>query len=169
MELIGRMLDGTIPWDLEAVLRQVPVAGRRLPQDEKIRHLRKVPILEACTQRQLRAVAAISRVVEAPAGAVVTLRGQPGDAFFLILDGSAWVVLSQRQRHRLGPGDFFGEMALLDGEPRSATVVAETALRLLVIGRDKFWTLLETVPDLTRKIMVTLSRRVRKVERALNH
>jgi CRP/FNR family transcriptional regulator/CRP/FNR family cyclic AMP-dependent transcriptional regulator len=62
------------------------------------------------------------------------------------------------------PGAFFGEMSLLDGEPRSATVKAETDLRLLVIDRTHFWRLLKEVPGLTEKILVTLSRRVRQVE-----
>jgi CRP/FNR family transcriptional regulator/CRP/FNR family cyclic AMP-dependent transcriptional regulator len=169
VELVSRMLDGSIPWDLGRVLRQPPAADPRVGPDERVRHLQKVPVLQGCTRHQLRAVAGISRVVEVPTGALLTRKGQPGDAFFLILDGSAWVVVSRRERERLGPGDFFGEMALVDGEPRSATVVAETDLRLLVIRREHFWKLLDTVPDLTRRILMTLSRRVRRVERALNH
>ena len=72
-----------------------------------------------------------------------------------------------RKRLRLGPGDFFGEMSLLDGGPRSATVVAETPLRLLVIPRRAFWTLLTKVPQLNQKILVTLSQRVRQAEKSL--
>src|SRR5437764_592561 len=77
---------------------------------------------------------------------------------------TAPVTLSPQERHRMQPGAFFGEMSLLDGEPRSATVKAETDLRLLVIDRTHFWRLLKEVPGLTEKILVTLSRRVRQVE-----
>jgi CRP/FNR family transcriptional regulator, cyclic AMP receptor protein len=93
--------------------------------------------------------------------------GEPGDAFFVIVDGSAIVDVAPRKRARLSPGDFFGEMSLLDGEPRSATVHAETDVRLLAIPRRNFHTVLQEVPDLTYKILVTLSRRLRQLERSL--
>ena len=64
----------------------------------------------------------------------------------------------------LKPGDFFGEMSLLDGEPRSATIVASTDVRLLVVDRIHFWRLLEETPDLIRRILTILSRRVRRLE-----
>jgi CRP/FNR family transcriptional regulator/CRP/FNR family cyclic AMP-dependent transcriptional regulator len=73
-----------------------------------------------------------------------------------------------QKRHRLRPGEFFGEMSLLDGEPRSATVKAETDLRLMVISRANFWRLLREVPELTQKMLVNLSRRLRDLENALN-
>ena len=66
----------------------------------------------------------------------------------------------------LRPGDFFGEMSLLDGEPRSATVTAMTDLRLLVVDRSHFWRLLNETPDLVRRILMVLSRRVRRLEQA---
>ena len=65
------------------------------------------------------------------------------------------------------PGDFFGEMSLLDGEPRSAKVVATTDLRLLVVDRSHFWRLLEETPDLVGRILTILSRRVRQLEQTL--
>jgi len=147
MELIGKMFDSF-----------------RVPRDEKITHLERVPLFEDCSLRQLRAVADISTVVEVPERTVLTRAGEPGDEFFVIIDGTALVTLSPQKRHRMQPGAFFGEMSLLDGEPRSATVKAETDLRLLVIDRTHFWRLLKEVPGLTEKILVTLSRRVRQVE-----
>jgi CRP/FNR family transcriptional regulator/CRP/FNR family cyclic AMP-dependent transcriptional regulator len=68
----------------------------------------------------------------------------------------------------LYPGDFFGEMSLLDGEPRSATVTARTDVRLLVVDRFHFWRLLNETPDLVRRILMVLSRRVRRLEQATN-
>jgi CRP-like cAMP-binding protein len=167
MEFIGRMLDGSFGWDLRDLLRKGEESAR-LPQDEKMRHLQKVDIFADCTRKQLKAVAAISRVVEVPTGTMLTRVGEPGEEFFFILDGAAMVDVTRRKRIRLGPGEFFGEMSLLDGEPRSATVRAETDMRLLVILRRNFQSLLTEVPELTRSILVVLSRRLREIERALN-
>jgi CRP-like cAMP-binding protein len=166
MEFVSRILDGSISYDLKDALARSVSAGHRLGQDEKIRHLQKVPMLEECSRRQLRAVAAISKVVEAPAGTVLTRQGEAGEEFFVIVDGSAVVEVSPRKRRHLGPGDFFGEMSLLDGGPRSATVQAETDVRLLVIIRRHFQALLGEVPELTLKILVTLTRRIRQLEQA---
>jgi CRP/FNR family transcriptional regulator/CRP/FNR family cyclic AMP-dependent transcriptional regulator len=69
---------------------------------------------------------------------------------------------------QLRPGDFFGEMSLLDGEPRSATIVATTDLRLLVVERLQFWRLLDETPDLIRRILTILSRRVRRLEQTVD-
>jgi CRP/FNR family transcriptional regulator, cyclic AMP receptor protein len=167
MEFIGRVLDGSFGWDLRDLLRQGEEGGR-LPQDEKVRHLQKVDIFADCTKKQMKAVAAISRVLEVPAGTMLTRVGEPGEEFFFILDGSAMVEVTRRKRLRMGPGEFFGEMSLLDGEPRSATVRAETDMRLLVILRRNFQSLLSEVPELTRSILAVLSRRLRELERTLN-
>jgi CRP-like cAMP-binding protein len=139
----------------------------RVGRDEKITHLERIPLFEDCSQRQLRAVADISTVVEVPERTVLTRAGEPGDEFFVIIDGTALVTLSPQKRHRMRPGEFFGEMSLLDGGPRSATVKAETDLRLLVIGRTHFWRLLREVPGLTERILVTLSRRVRQQQQSI--
>ena len=168
MEFVSRMLDGSYGWDLRELLRKGEDSSTRLPQDEKIRHLQKVDIFADCTRKQMKAVAAISRVVEVPSGTVLTRAGEPGEEFFFILDGAAMVEVTRRKRVRLMPGEFFGEMSLLDGEPRSATVRAETDMRLLLIQRRNFQSLLSQVPELTRSILVVLSRRLRDLERALN-
>jgi CRP-like cAMP-binding protein len=168
MELVTRMLDGSLPYDLKGIARKASPSGGRIGQDEKIERLQNVPLLEACTRKQLRAVARITEVVEAAAGTVLTRAGEPGQDFFLIVDGTASVDVPARRRVKLKPGDYFGEMSLLDGGPRSATVTADTPLRLLVINRRNFSTLLTDVPDLTQSILVTLSRRVRQAEQPQN-
>ena len=142
--------------------------GYRTAREEKIRHLERVPIFEGCSTRQLRAVADISKVVEVPERTVLTRQGEPGEEFFIIVDGTALVTLSMTKRHRLKPGEFFGEMSLLDGGPRSATVKAETDLRVLVINRAHFWELIRAVPELTQQMLVGLSRRLRELEKATN-
>ena len=168
MEFVSRILDGSISTDLKDALRTLS-PEYRIKRDEKIRRLEEVPIFEDCTRRQLREVAAISKVVELAAGSIVTRTGDPGDEFFVLVDGSVTVEISPRKRGRLRPGDFFGEMSLLDGEPRSATVRAETDVRLLVIQRRNFQSLLREVPELSHRVLETLSRRFRLLEKSLNN
>ena len=163
MELVSRMMDGSIAYDPKPRLEPVS-SGATVKQGDKIERLREVPIFEGCSQRQLRSVARIARVVDAPAGTMLTRADEPGDEFFLILDGTASVEVAAEERVPLRPGAFFGEMSLLDGGPRSATVVAETPVRFLVIMRRNFSVLLKDVPGLTQSLLVTLSRRVRQAE-----
>ncbi len=134
--------------------------------DARIDHLRRVSLFNDCTDEELRRIADISRTVETPAGTVVTQLGTPGDSFFFIIDGQVSVQTPVGVGDPLRPGDFFGEMSLLDGEPRSATVTATTDLRLLIVDRAHFWRLLNETPDLMRRILMVLSRRVRRLEQA---
>jgi CRP-like cAMP-binding protein len=120
------------------------------------------------SERDLRRVIETSKIVEVPAGAVLTRAGEPGDSFFVIIDGKAAVQTQVGTGDPLHPGDFFGEMSLLDGEPRSATITATTAVRLLIVERSHFWRLLDEAPALTRQILMVLSRRVRRLEQAAN-
>lgn len=168
MELVGRMMDGSIP----SPDRQAPPDSAeptaRVGKDQKIGYLQRIPILEGCTNRQFRAIARITEVLEAPPGQVLTRAGEAGDQLFMLVDGSAHVEVTPQEQHRIGPGEFFGEMSLLDGGPRSATVVTDTPVRLLLIRRRDFSKLLKEVPALTQCILVTLCQRVRQAEKALN-
>jgi CRP-like cAMP-binding protein len=136
--------------------------------DTRIDHLRRVSLFSDCTDEELRRIADISKIVEAPAGTIVTEVGAAGDSFFFIIDGRVSVETQVGVMDPLHPGDFFGEMSLLDGEPRSATVAATTDVRLLVVDRSRFWRLLDQTPDLVRRILAVLSRRVRRLEQAAN-
>ena len=136
--------------------------------DSRIDHLRRVPLFQDCTGEELRRIAGISTLVERPAGTVLTEIGTPGDSFFIVIDGRLSVDTQVGVGDPLHPGDFFGEMSLLDGEPRSATIIAATDVRLLVVDRFHFWRLLNETPDLVRRILVVLSRRVRRLEQVAN-
>lgn len=122
MELIRRMLDGSIPYDPEGRLELVS-SGLGANQGDKIERLKDVPMFEACSQRQLRSVARIARVFDVAAGTLPTRAGEAGDEGFLIIDGTARAEVSADKHVPLHPGEFFGEMSLLDGGPRSATIV----------------------------------------------
>jgi CRP/FNR family cyclic AMP-dependent transcriptional regulator len=162
MELVSRMMDGSISYELTNRLEPI-LSGSGVQREAKI-DLTEVPLFEGCSERQLRSIARIARVVDAPAGSVITRVGEPGNEFYLILAGTVSVDLPVGKPVALRPGAFFGEMSLLDGDPRSATVVTETPVRLLVINRENFSVLRRDVPDLTQILLVTLSRRVRQVE-----
>ena len=99
---------------------------------------------------------------------MVTQIGEAGDSFFVIIDGMVAVRTPVGAGSQLKPGDFFGEMSLLDGEPRSATIVATTDLRLLIVDRSHFWRLLDETPELVRRILSILSLRVRRLEQTVN-
>jgi CRP/FNR family cyclic AMP-dependent transcriptional regulator len=144
-------------------------AGASAPsRDARIRHLQRVPLFSGFDEGDLRRVAEMSRIVEAPAGTVITHIGEPGDSFFVIIDGTVTVRTPVGAGSQLKPGDFFGEMSLLDGDPRSATIVAATDVRLLAVERSHFWRLLEETPDLIRRILTILSRRVRRLEQTVH-
>jgi CRP/FNR family transcriptional regulator, cyclic AMP receptor protein len=136
--------------------------------DARIRHLQRVPLFSGFSEDELRRIVDRSRIVEVAAGTVVTEMGEPGDSFFVIIDGTVAARTPIGAGSELKPGDFFGEMSLLDGEPRSATIVASTDLRLLVVDRTHFWHLLDETPDLIRRILTILSRRVRRLEQTVH-
>src|SRR5262245_39426425 len=137
-------------------------------RDPRLQPLQRVPLFSGFSAEDLRRVAEISRIVEMPAGSLVTEMGGPGDSFFVIVDGTVEVRTPVSSGNQLRPGDFFGEMSLIDGDPRSATISATTDLRLLIVDRWHFWKLLEKNPELMRRILTLLSRRVRRLEQAMN-
>lgn len=142
-------------------------AGAEVPsRDAHIRHLQRVPLFSGFSEDELRRVADLSRIVELPAGTVITRTGDPGESFFVIVDGRVSVRTPAGTESQLQPGDFFGEMSLLDEEPRSATITAATDVRLFTVDHAHFWRLLDETPDLIRRILRLLSRRVRRLEQA---
>ena len=163
MELISRMMDGSIPYDPDHRLEPA-TSGPGADQEDKIERLKEVPMFQECTPRQLRRIAKIARVFDVAAETVLTRVGDPGNEFFLIIDGTARAEVTGTRDVSMHPGEFFGEMSLLDGGPRSATVVAATPVRLLVISRRHFTELLKDLGGLTDALLVTLSRRVRQAE-----
>ena len=131
-----------------------------LHRNAKVDVLRRVPLFSACSKRQLEAVASIADEIDLPAGKVLIREGERGREFFVLLDGEAEVTQGGQQIRTLGPGDFFGEIALISNTPRTATVVAETPLRALVITDRAFRTLLERMPELQPRVMQALAERL---------
>ena len=134
---------------------------------DRIDWLKKVPLFSGLSRRDLDLVARLTDVVKADAGKVLTRQGALGEEFLLIVDGSARVERDGKPIARLETGDFFGEMSLIDGNPRSASVIAESPITLLVVESRSFRCLLDAVPGLRRKISVTLSERLRRADAGL--
>jgi CRP-like cAMP-binding protein len=129
--------------------------------------LKKVPLFSGLSRRYLDLIAAEADEVKEEAGTVLTKQGGLGLEFLLILDGGARVERDGTVIARLGPGDFFGEMSLIDGLPRSAAVIAESPSVLLVIQSRSFRSLLDAVPRLQRKLLVALCARLRAADARL--
>ena len=136
-------------------------------RSEKIERLKKVPLFAGLGQGQLRRIEQAADEVSIDAGKELTRQGTLGRECFLILRGKARVERSGRLIDRLGAGDCFGEMSLIDRQPRSATVIAETPLTLLVLDPRSFSALLDDVPELTKKLLLAMCARLRKADEKL--
>jgi CRP-like cAMP-binding protein len=131
---------------------------------EREKYLAGVPLFAGCTSTELQAVAGAAREVDLQPGEAVVDEGSQGVGFFMIVEGSARVEVHGKQINTLKSGDFFGEIALLDGGPRTASVVADTPLKVLGLTSWQFRPLLHKNPDLTLKILVQVCTRLRKLE-----
>ena len=135
-----------------------------MPKRSAGAELQGVPLFSALSKRDLKTVEQAADRIEVPAGREVVSEGRTGHEFFLILDGKASVTRDNRKVADLGPGDYFGEMAVLDQGPRTATVVADTDMNLLVLGQREFAGLISTVPGLAGKLMRSLAGRLRDAD-----
>jgi CRP-like cAMP-binding protein len=130
-------------------------------RDQFIDHLSQVPLFSALSRRELALVAKRAEDVVVPAGKVLVSEGETGQQFFVIMNGTAKLTRRGRKIATLGPGDSFGELALLDKHPRNATAVAETAMELVVIGQREFAGLIDDVPGFARKLLAAMAGRLR--------
>lgn len=127
--------------------------------------LASVALFEGLSKRHLKQIAALATVDNYMEGATIVKEGESGDSFFLVLSGQAKVLVRKRNVNRILPGDHFGEISLLDGGPRSASVVTETPMTVASIGRKGFERLLQNDPDLSLAMLRTLAKRLRSVRK----
>ena len=123
--------------------------------------LHAVPLLSACNQKELRQIAKLGTHLRVADGLVLTEQGKPGHEFFLLVSGGARCLVNGSSVANFAPGDFFGEMALLDHGPRHATVIAEGPTELIVLDGREFNTLLDASPSITKKLLFALAERER--------
>jgi CRP-like cAMP-binding protein len=136
----------------------------RLRKQEGIELLRSVWLFERCSKSELASLQGIATPLDVPAGKVLTTEGETGREFFVIVNGKAEATRGGVSIGVLGAGSFFGEMALLDRKPRTATVTTLEPTSVLVITATAFSALVESVPSVDRKMLVVLAERLRDVE-----
>jgi CRP/FNR family cyclic AMP-dependent transcriptional regulator len=131
-----------------------------LRKNAKVELLKGVPLFQECSKRDLNEIAGIADEIDLRDGKELTKQGAPGREFFVLIEGTADVKKGTRRVNKLGAGDFFGEIALVTQRPRTATVVATSPVRALVITERSFRRLLEHQPKIQGKVMSALAARL---------
>jgi CRP-like cAMP-binding protein len=129
--------------------------------EDRLEHLRRVPLFAGLDERSLQAVAILAHEIEVRAGDVLMVEGEPGDEFYVIVDGTVRIESGDRTIRSMTAGGFLGEIALVDRRPRTATATAVTDARLLEIRAHEFDRLLDTLPAVHERISAAVARRMR--------
>ena len=129
--------------------------------DPFVEHLTAVPLFSALSKKELQLVAKEATQVHVPAGKAIVTEGAAGADFFVIIEGTARVDRHGQKVAELGPGGFFGDLALLDRAPRNASVIADSELEVAKIGQRAFDSLLDH-PGFSKKLLAGLARRLRE-------
>ena len=132
--------------------------------DGKVELLRKVPLFSELNKRDLGELSALVDEVEVPPGRVLCQQGRIGEEFFVIVDGAVRVERDGRELAVLGPGQFLGEISLIDEGPRTATATTTSDSRLLVIGHREFHTLIDRFPSIETCVLRSLAKRIRQLD-----
>src|ERR1017187_1190064 len=132
-----------------------------MPPGDNSLELSKIWLFSTSSNKELRTIRRALEEVTVPAGRILCEQGTIGREFFLIVTGQASVRRNNRKVATLGPGQYFGELALLDRRPRSASVMSDTEMTLLVLGQREFNAVLDTVPALSRKLLAAMATRLR--------
>jgi CRP-like cAMP-binding protein len=131
-------------------------------RDERVERLRKVPLFSGCSDKQLQFIATRVEDLEFEPGRVLTEEGHSGGEFFIILSGEAEVKQHGKPINTMGAGDHFGEIALLDNGPRTATVTAKTAMRCLVLSPRQFQDVLHQEAEIAVTLLHSVTKRLRQ-------
>jgi CRP/FNR family cyclic AMP-dependent transcriptional regulator len=126
--------------------------------------LKRVPLFQGLSDRELRSIARDAREEPYSAGQMIVTEGRAAAGFFMITEGRAKVVKGGKTLRTLGPGAYFGEMALFDNSPRAATVQTETQVKTLVLSPQSFAAVLADNWPVTRKVLAGLSARIRQID-----
>ena len=132
----------------------------RLGKNSKVDAIKRAPLFAQCSRRDLEEIAKIADEIDLREGKEMTREGAPGREFFVLLDGTADVRRKNRKVATLKAGDFFGEIALVSRKPRTATVVATSPVRALVVTEQSFRGLMEHQPRIQLKVLQALAERV---------
>jgi CRP-like cAMP-binding protein len=131
-----------------------------LRKNAKIKLMERVPLFQELSARELGQVAALADEIDLPKGRKLTNEGRTGKEFIILVNGVADVTRGGKTINKLGPGDFLGEIALVTGRPRTATVTTRSPATLLVLSAHAFRGLLRTMPSMQAKVLNTLAARL---------
>jgi CRP/FNR family cyclic AMP-dependent transcriptional regulator len=132
--------------------------------DEFLEYFRQVPMFSTCSKKDLKTIAANAERLHVPAGRILAEQGQTGREAFIIVEGKARVLRNGRKVAILRPGQFFGELSLLDRAPRNATVIADTDMELLVLGQREFAKIVDAAPAFARALLTGIARRINEAD-----
>ena len=131
--------------------------------------LAEIPLFAGLSKRQLNKIAKLGKTRRYARYTSIVRAGDRGDSFYVILDGTALVKLPGKRGVRLGAGDWFGEMALIDAAPRAATVEAQTDVFAMLLGRSAFLKTVQDEPKIAIALLQTMAERLRASERSASH
>jgi CRP/FNR family transcriptional regulator, cyclic AMP receptor protein len=137
-----------------------------LARHDVVKQLSQVPLFSGCSRRDLQTIARVVKDIDHAAGTVIAREGEPGVGLFVIVEGTADVTIGDKRKATLGPGDFFGEIALLDGGPRTATVTATSDVQLLGLTEWAFRGLMAEHPSIAVKTLQQMAARLRNATKA---
>jgi CRP/FNR family transcriptional regulator, cyclic AMP receptor protein len=133
-------------------------------RDEKLDLLHRIPLFSGFDRRRLERLGQLADEVDVPAEKVLMRQGENGTDMMVIVSGRVAVERDGERLNTLGAGDFFGEIALLDGGPRTATVTSEEPTRLLVLTHREFHALMDEFPEVAAQVLNALAHRIRRLE-----
>jgi len=137
--------------------------------DQKLELLKSTPLLAELNRHELEEVGRLADEVDVPAGRVLMREGDSGQEFFVIIDGQVRIERGGNVLRTLGPGDFFGEVALLSEGPRTATATTETPAQMLVLAHREFHSLMSQFPSIQTSVLNCLATRLRRLEPEAGH
>lgn len=140
-----------------------------MARDEKLDLLHRIPLFSAFDKRKLERLGMLADEVDVPAGKVLMRQGENGTEMMVLVRGRVAVERDGTRLNTLGPGDFFGEIALLGSGPRTATVTAEEPASVLVITHRDFHSMMEEFPEIAAQVLNTLAHRIRRLEPDVPH
>ncbi|CAN5717925.1 hypothetical protein BH18ACT17_BH18ACT17_04110 [soil metagenome] len=131
-----------------------------------VAQLSRVPLFSGCSRRDLQTIGRVVKDIDHASGTVIAREGEPGLGLFVIVEGTAEVTIGGAKKSTLGPGDFFGELALLDGGPRTATVTAASDIQMLGLTEWVFRGLMQEHPSIAVKTLQQMASRLRNATKA---
>lgn len=140
-----------------------------MARDEKLDMLQGVPLFAGLDRHHIERLGMLTEEVDVPVGKVLIRQGEHGDDLMVVVSGQVGVDRDGTRINQLGPGEFFGEISLIAGGPRTATVTAEAPTRLLVVNRRDFHALMEEFPAVAAQVLVTLAHRLRTLQPSAVH